>query len=162
MAVGLASVFIAVLVNDLATLLFHKSFLFWPLAIISLIIGHTFNIALGILSPSLHSIRLHYVEFFSKFYGNGVEVRFRPGYFPFVEPGVEVDMFYRSTRGEQWLELMGAGMVHPNVLQSAGIDPKKYQGFAFGVGIERLIAIKYGIEDVRLFHNGDLRFVSQF
>jgi len=100
--------------------------------------------------------------FFSKFYKRDVPIRFRPGYFPFVEPGVEVDMLHKSSRGEKWLELMGAGMVHPNVLKGAGIDPKKYQGFAFGVGIERLIAIKYDIEDVRLFHNGDLRFVNQF
>jgi len=101
-------------------------------------------------------------EFFSRFYGDTMKVRFRPGYFPFVEPGVEVDMLHKSSRGEKWLELMGAGMVHPKVLNSAGIDPTKYQGFAFGVGIERLVAIKYDIEDVRLFHTGDLRFVNQF
>jgi len=105
----------------------------------------------------------HVLEtFFSKFYKREVPIRFRPGYFPFVEPGVEVDMLHKSSRGEKWLELMGAGMVHPNVLKSAGIDPKKYQGLAFGVGIERLVAIKYDIEDIRLFHNGDLRFVNQF
>jgi len=100
--------------------------------------------------------------FFSEFYKREVPIRFRPGYFPFVEPGVEVDMLYKSSRGEKWLELMGAGMVHPNVLKSAGIDPDKFQGFAFGVGIERLIAIRHDIEDVRLFHDGDLRFVNQF
>jgi len=101
-------------------------------------------------------------QFFSRFYKGEMQVRFRPGYFPFVEPGVEVDLLWKSARGEKWLELMGAGMVHPNVLRAAGVNPKEYQGFAFGVGIERLIAIKEEIEDIRLFHNGDLRFVNQF
>jgi phenylalanyl-tRNA synthetase alpha chain len=100
--------------------------------------------------------------FFSKFFGGERKVRFRPGYFPFVEPGVEVDMLHVSSRGEKWLELMGAGMVHPNVLRAAKVDPETWQGFAFGVGIERLLAIKYEVEDVRLFHTGDLRFVHQF
>jgi phenylalanyl-tRNA synthetase alpha chain len=101
-------------------------------------------------------------HFFSVFFGGEIKTRFRPGYFPFVEPGVEVDMYWKSARGERWVELMGAGMVHPNTLKASGINPDKYQGFAFGVGIERLLAVKYGIEDVRLFHNGDLRFVNQF
>ena len=101
-------------------------------------------------------------QFFSAFYKDDVTVRFRPGYFPFVEPGVEVDMLHKSSRGERWLEIMGAGMVHPNVLKAAGVNPDEYQGFAFGVGLERLISIKYGIEDIRIFHTGDLRFVNQF
>lgn len=104
-------------------------------------------------------------HFFSAFLGASVEVRFRPGYFPFVEPGVEVDM--RLTAGTsrlrgKWIEIMGAGMVHPNVLQWSGIDPKKYSGFAFGMGIDRLGVMKYGIDDVRHMYNGDLRFVNQF
>lgn len=100
--------------------------------------------------------------FFSKFFGGKREIRLRPGYFPFVEPGVEVDMLHVSRRGEKWLELMGAGMVHPHVFEAAKLDPKEWQGFAFGVGIERLLAVRHEIEDVRLFHNGDLRFVEQF
>lgn len=101
--------------------------------------------------------------FFSEFYRGNVTVRFRPGYFPFVEPGVEVDMqLTRSDGSTRWLEIMGAGMVHPNVLSAAGVDPSKYQGFAFGVGIERLLAVRHDIDDIRLFHTGDLRFVNQF
>ncbi len=117
-----------------------------------------------VVDTSVTLANLKYVleTFFSEFYKKDIPIRFRPGYFPFVEPGVEVDMLHTSSRGEKWLELMGAGMVHPNVLESAGIDPDKYQGFAFGVGIERLVAIKYDVEDIRLFHNGDLRFVNQF
>lgn len=95
---------------------------------------------------------------FTKFYGEKVNIRFRPGYFPFVEPGVEVDMEYRG----RWLELLGAGMVHPNVLKNGGIDPDKYSGFAFGMGIERILMIRHNIDDVRGFHTGDLRFVNQF
>lgn len=103
--------------------------------------------------------------FFSRFLGGDVEIRFRPGYFPFVEPGVEVDM--KLTSGDsklagRWIEIMGAGMVHPNVLQWSNIDPKEYSGFAFGMGIDRLAVMKYGIEDVRDLYTGDLRFVNQF
>jgi phenylalanyl-tRNA synthetase alpha chain len=105
--------------------------------------------------------------FFEKFFGGTVEVRLRPSFFPFTEPSVEVDM--RLTGSDvpeklkgKWIEIMGAGMVHPNVLSAAGVDPQKYRGFAFGGGIERLCMLKWGIDDVRYFHNGDMRLVSQF
>ena len=103
--------------------------------------------------------------FFERFLGGDVEIRFRPGFFPFVEPGVEVDM--RLTSGSsklagKWIEIMGAGMVHPNVLNASGIDATRYSGYAFGMGIDRLAVMKYGINDVRDLYTGDLRFVSQF
>jgi phenylalanyl-tRNA synthetase alpha chain len=104
--------------------------------------------------------------FFSRFFGGEVQVRFRPSFFPFVEPGVEVDMMIAPQEGNKlsgrWIEVMGAGMVHPNVLQAANIDPGTYQGFAFGMGIDRLGVLRYGIDDIRLMYNGDLRFVNQF
>ena len=103
--------------------------------------------------------------FFSKFFSGDVKVRFRPGFFPFVEPGVEVDMMLRNSDSKlanKWIEIMGAGMVHPNVLRDSGIDPEVYSGFAFGMGIDRLGVMKYGIDDVRHMYNGDLRFVNQF
>lgn len=103
--------------------------------------------------------------FFSRFFGGEVEVRFRPSFFPFVEPGVEVDMrvdIPGNKLSGRWIEIMGAGMVHPNVLRDAGIDPDIYQGFAFGGGIDRLAVLKYGIDDIRTMYNGDLRFVNQF
>lgn len=103
--------------------------------------------------------------FFSKFFSGKTEVRFRPSFFPFVEPGVEVDMKLLegdSKLAGKWIEVMGAGMVHPNVLRAAGIDADVYSGFAFGMGIDRLGVMKYGIEDVRDLYTGDLRFVNQF
>lgn len=104
--------------------------------------------------------------FFSRFFGGDVQVRFRPSFFPFVEPGVEVDMMIAPQAGNKlsgrWIEVMGAGMVHPNVLRAAQIDPDVYQGFAFGMGIDRLGVLRYGIDDIRLMYNGDLRFVNQF
>ena len=103
--------------------------------------------------------------FFSKFFSGKTEVRFRPSFFPFVEPGVEVDMKLLegdSSLAGKWIEVMGAGMVHPNVLKSSGIDPTLYSGFAFGMGIDRLGVMKYGVEDVRDYYSGDLRFVNQF
>lgn len=105
--------------------------------------------------------------FFKRFFGGQVEVRFRPSFFPFVEPGIEVDMRLTGSGvpeklKDRWIEIMGAGMVHPNVLSAAGIDPEEYQGFAFGMGIDRLAMMKYGVDDVRLFYNGDLRLVNQF
>ncbi len=102
-------------------------------------------------------------QFFKEYLGEGSRVRFRPSYFPFVEPGVEVDVWFEPGGKEgRWLEVMGAGMVHPTVLQNAGIDPEVYQGFAFGGGVERLIMVKHGVPDVRLFHAGDIRFVHGF
>ncbi len=103
--------------------------------------------------------------FFSKFFKGAVEVRFRPSFFPFVEPGVEVDMRITSGNSKlvgKWIEVMGAGMVHPNVLRDSGIDPTVYSGFAFGMGIDRLGFMKYDFDDVRSLYNGDLRFVNQF
>ncbi len=94
------------------------------------------------------------------------EFRFRTGYFPFVEPGLEVDMTWQGdmskSREGKWLEIGGCGMVHPNVLQNCGIDPEKYQGFAFGFGVERMIMIKQQIPDLRTFYQGDVRFLRQF
>jgi phenylalanyl-tRNA synthetase alpha chain len=104
--------------------------------------------------------------FFTEFFAGAAEVRFRPSFFPFVEPGIEVDMRIAKSESNKlsgrWIEMMGAGMVHPNVLKGAGIDPEVYQGFAFGMGIDRLAVLKYGIDDIRLMYNGDLRFVNQF
>jgi phenylalanyl-tRNA synthetase alpha chain len=91
--------------------------------------------------------------FIKKLYGDGVEMRLRPGYFPFVEPGLELDLKFNG----KWLEVLGAGMVHPNVLRNVGIDPKEYSGFAFGVGVDRMAMMRWGIPDVRLFYQGDLR-----
>jgi phenylalanyl-tRNA synthetase alpha chain len=96
--------------------------------------------------------------FLKKLLGDDIEIRLRPGYFPFVEPGVEVDLKFR----DKWLEVLGAGMVHPNVLKNLNIDGEKFQGFAFGVGIDRLAMMKYNIPDVRMFYTGDLRVVEQF
>lgn len=103
--------------------------------------------------------------FFSRFFSGKTEVRFRPSFFPFVEPGVEVDMRLLSGDSKlagKWIEVMGAGMIHPNVLRNCGIDPEVYSGFAFGMGIDRLGVMRHGIEDIRDYYTGDLRFVTQF
>lgn len=93
-----------------------------------------------------------------------IEFRFRTSYFPFVEPGLEVDIRMQNEDGTpgRWLEVVGCGMVHPQVLKNGGVDPKKHQGFAFGFGIERLVMIKRGIRDLRAFYEGDMRFLRQF
>lgn len=109
-------------------------------------------------------------EFFSKIFNQEVELRVRPSYFPFVEPGMEVDIKCTECRGSGcrlckqtgWLEVSGAGMVHPNVLKEGGIDPNIYSGFAWGGGVERLIMLKHKITDIRLFMQNDMRFLSQF
>lgn len=96
--------------------------------------------------------------FFKRLLGNDVELRFRPSFFPFVEPGVEIDIRWK----DKWLEVMGAGLLHPNVLAAAGIDPQQWSGFAFGGGIDRLVMLRYGIDDIRALYTADLRLVNQF
>lgn len=97
-------------------------------------------------------------DFVHQFFGKHTEVRFRPSYFPFTEPSAEMDIM-----GENgWLEVLGCGMIHPNVLKNAGIDNERYCGFAFGMGVDRLTMLKYGIHDLRLFFENDIRFLEQF
>ena len=105
-----------------------------------------------------------YTDFLRRFFETeDLKVRFRPSYFPFTEPSVEVDMAFTSgPRKGKWLEISGAGEVHPNVIRNYGLDPEKYIGFAFGSGLERLTMLRYGIDDLRLFFEGDLRFLRQF
>jgi phenylalanyl-tRNA synthetase alpha chain len=98
-------------------------------------------------------------EFLQRFFEKPIKIRLRPSFFPFTEPSFEVDI---ASAGSDWLELMGAGMVHPNVLKAAGLNPKMWQGFAFGIGLDRLAMMKYKINDIRLFYSGDLRFLQQF
>ncbi len=104
--------------------------------------------------------------FFKKFFGDDVVIRLRPSFFAFTEPSVEVDMKLNAKRStlnaSPWLEMMGAGLVHPNVLRAVGIDPQEYSGFAFGGGIDRLVMLKTGISDIRMLYGGDLRVVNQF
>lgn len=103
------------------------------------------------------------LKFFREYFGPEAKVRLRPSFFGFTEPSVEVDVWFTPPDKEgRWLEVMGAGMFHPNVIKAAGLDPEKVRGFAFGGGIERLIMIKYGVPDVRLFHSGDARFTYAF
>lgn len=113
-------------------------------------------------------------EFFQRFFGKNVDIRLRPSYFPFVEPGFEVDLSCISCAGKGcracsrsgWLEMMGAGMVHPKVFEAVRLTPSTggggWQGFAFGMGLDRLAMMKYKIHDIRLFYSGDLRFLNQF
>lgn len=109
-------------------------------------------------------------EFFQKVFHQDIETRYRPSYFPFVEPGMEVDINCLSCKGQGcslckftgWLEVAGAGMIHPEVLKNGGIDPEIYSGYAWGIGVERLTMLKYGIKDIRQFVENDLRFLEQF
>ena len=111
------------------------------------------------------------LEYFVKaVFGEDRQIRLRPHHFPFTEPSAEVDVSCglcggkgcKSCKNEGWLEILGAGMVHPNVIRNAGLDPDKYQGFAFGMGIERIAMLKYGVDDLRAFYDNDLRFTEQF
>lgn len=112
-------------------------------------------------TTSLATLKAVLEQFLSKFFGKDMEVRLRPSYYPFVEPGVDVDARPRGSGGK-WLEIAGAGMVHPRVLSNVGINPRTHQGFAFGFGIDRLTMLKYHIPDIRLFYSGDLRLTNQF
>ncbi|WP_017445674.1 phenylalanine--tRNA ligase subunit alpha [Gayadomonas joobiniege] len=98
-------------------------------------------------------------DFLQNFFEEELEVRFRPSFFPFTEPSAEVDI---KTKDGKWLEVLGCGMVHPNVLKAVNIDPEKYTGFAFGLGVERLTMLRYGVNDLRAFFENDLRFLKQF
>jgi phenylalanyl-tRNA synthetase alpha chain len=110
----------------------------------------------GVSFANLKSV-LH--EFIERFFERKVSLRFRPSYFPFTEPSAEVDI--RSESGN-WIEILGCGMVHPNVLSNLGIDPEEFTGYAFGVGVERLAMLHYGVNDLRLFFDNDLQFLRQF
>jgi phenylalanyl-tRNA synthetase alpha chain len=104
-----------------------------------------------------------FAEFYRRYLGPDAVIRFRPSYFPFTEPSVEIDVWFTPPGKEgRWLEVAGAGMLNAKVLENAGLDPEKVQGFAFGGGIERLIMIKYGVPDIRVFHGGDLRGTYAF
>ena len=111
------------------------------------------------------------LEYFAKqFFGPKTKIRFRPSYFPFTEPSAEMDVYwglesdsdYRITKGTGWLEILGCGMVNPEVFKSVDYDVKKWNGYAFGLGIERIAMLKYGIEDIRLLYEGDINFLGQF
>ena len=109
-------------------------------------------------------------EFIRKLFHKDISLRIRPSYFPFVEPGCEIDMACLVCEGKGcalcknsgWLEILGAGMIHPQVFRNCGLDPEKYSGYAWGLGVERLILLRYGITDIRLFAENDMRFLAQF
>ena len=113
---------------------------------------------------SLADLKGTLTQFFRAFFErDDMQIRFRPSFFPFVEPGVEVDMEWENKGGKiKWLEIGGAGVVHPQVLRNGGIDPEKYSGFAFGMGLDRLAMLKYGVNDLRLFFENDIKFLGQF
>ena len=121
----------------------------------------------GVSFADLKQTLLYFIK---KMFGEKTKMRLRPSYFPFTEPSAEVDIYwglnsetdYRITKGTGWLEILGCGMVDPYVLENCNIDSKKYSGFAFGMGIERIAMLKYGVNDLRLFYENDLRFLKQF
>lgn len=119
---------------------------------------------------SFADLKQSILYFAKELFGEEAQIRLRPSYFPFTEPSAEVDVSCNLCggkgcnvcKGTGWLEIMGCGMVDPNVLESCGIDPQKYTGFAFGMGVERITMLKYGVRDLRLYFENDLRFLSQF
>ncbi|MCU0156795.1 phenylalanine--tRNA ligase subunit alpha [Bacillus safensis] len=126
-----------------------------------LVVDH--NISMSDLKGTLETVA-------RKMFGEDREIRLRPSFFPFTEPSVEVDVSCFKCggkgcsvcKGTGWIEILGAGMVHPNVLKMSGFDPETYQGFAFGMGVERIAMLKYGIDDIRHFYTNDIRFIKQF
>jgi phenylalanyl-tRNA synthetase alpha chain len=110
----------------------------------------------GISFANLKAVLHQFVE---AYFERKAELRFRPSYFPFTEPSAEVDVLWEEGK---WLEILGCGMVHPNVLEAAGVDPEEFTGYAFGMGIERLAMLRYGVTDLRTFFENDLRFLRQF
>ncbi|CAM3310788.1 phenylalanine--tRNA ligase subunit alpha [Rhodothermus bifroesti] len=116
------------------------------------------NVSMGDLKQTLHL-------FAQALFGKDVRMRFRPSYFPFTEPSAEVDIWWPlpdHPEGGRWMEILGCGMVHPNVFRAVGIDPERYTGYAFGMGVERIAMLRYGIDDIRLFYENDVRFLEQF
>ena len=116
---------------------------------------------------TLAHLKWTFEKLFSEIFNGDVEVRFRPSFFPFTEPSIEVDMRLTGINvteklRNKWIEVGGAGMIHPQVLENSGLDSKRYKGWAFGPGLDRLAMLKWGIEDVRLMHSADLRFINQF
>jgi phenylalanyl-tRNA synthetase alpha chain len=121
----------------------------------------------GVSFANLKETILYFAE---EYFGKGTKIRLRPSYFPFTEPSAEVDIYWglkteadhRITKGTGWLEILGCGMVDPNVLKNCNIDPEEYSGFAFGMGIERMAMLKYQVKDLRLYFENDIRFLEQF
>ncbi len=113
------------------------------------------NVSVADLKESL-------ITFVKLMYGSDVKYRLRPGFFPFTEPSLEMDIWWGSEKDGKWLEILGSGMVDPNVFKAAGVDPEKYTGFAWGMGVERICILKYGIDDIRTFYENDIRFLEQF
>lgn len=112
---------------------------------------------------SLADLKYDLQIFLSRFFERDIEALFRPSYFPFVEPGADVHIRWTQPDGSsRWLEVLGCGVVHPKVLEAVGIDSEKYSGYAFGMGMERMAMLRYGVDDLRLFFNNDLRFLEQF
>ncbi|MEX1062132.1 MAG: phenylalanine--tRNA ligase subunit alpha [Balneolaceae bacterium] len=113
------------------------------------------NVTMGELIETL-------VMFARMMYGVDVQYRVRPSYFPFTEPSIEMDVWWETENGGQWLEILGAGMVDPNVFKSVGLNPETTTGFAFGMGVDRIAMLRYGIDDIRMLYENDIRFLSQF
>jgi phenylalanyl-tRNA synthetase alpha chain len=111
---------------------------------------------------SLAELKETLIMFAEMVYGQGVKYRIRPSFFPFTEPSLEMDVWWGDEKDGKWLEILGAGMVHPNVLRAVNIDPEEYSGFAFGMGVERIAMLFYGIDDIRLLYDNDARFLQQF